>query len=290
MVWQGFVHSLLPLLGGGAALYILNRRVPQEPPVHWTHPIGRNGVIMAVMFTILLWIVPYGVLLLLPVMLILTALSPAGRTEWREHRKPRLIALFLCLLMFAGGGMLPVSTPSAPEEWGQPTFLENPDAPLYPASEQYTWLMPSLEIVQSLTVRMPHQTGSFGGEASTFNIAFSLGVESSRMQQSIALLDEQIPFVRLDPSEVELEPIAAPNTHRYIGGDVDVTLEVRLFTVKSLISTSKEGLKVGEVVCVGSASPGGQMDMLVVVRPLGHTSITNDRYAETYTLTWYQNL
>ena len=80
MVWQGFVHSLLPLLGGGAALYILNRRVPQEPPVHWTHPIGRNGVIMAVMFTILLWIVPYGILLLLPVMLILTALSPAGRT------------------------------------------------------------------------------------------------------------------------------------------------------------------------------------------------------------------
>ncbi|MDA7464460.1 hypothetical protein N9N91_01675 [Candidatus Poseidonia alphae] len=290
MVWQGLVHSLLPLLGGGLLLYLLNRRAPQEPPVHWTHPVGRNGIIMAVMFTILLWIVPYGILLLLPAMLVLSALSPAGREEWREHRRTRLAALLLSVLMFAGGGMLPVSTPSAPEEWGQPAFLENPDAPLYPASEQYTWLMPSLEIVQSLSVRMPHQTGSYGGEASTFNIAFALGVESSRMQQSIALLDEQIPFVRLDPSEVQLEPVAAPNTHRYVGGDEDVTLEVRLFTVKSLISTSKEGTKVGEVVCVGSASAGGQMDMLVVVRPLGHSSIANDRYAETYTLAWYQNL
>ncbi|MDG1552303.1 MAG: hypothetical protein P8Q87_02120 [Candidatus Poseidonia sp.] len=290
MVWQGLVHSLLPLLGGGLVLYLLNRRVPQDPPVHWTRPVGRNGVIMAVIFTILLWFVPYGILLLLPVILVLSAASPAGREEWREHRRTRLAALLLSVLMFAGGGMLPVSTPSAPEEWGQPTFLENPDAPLYPASEQYTWLMPSLEIVQSLSVRMPHQTGSYGGEASTFNIAFALGVESSRMQQSIALLDEQIPFLRLDPSEVQLEPVAAPNTHRYVGGDEDVTLEVRLFTVKSLISTSKDGTKVGEVVCVGSASAGGQMDMLVVVRPLGHSSIANDRYAETYTLAWYQNL
>ena len=186
--------------------------------------------------------------------------------------------------------MLPVAAPSAPEEWGQPTFIENPDAPLYPASEQYTWLMPSFEIVQSLSIRMPHQTGSVGGESSTFNIAFALGVESSRMQQSIALLDEQISFVRLDPSEVKLDPISAPDTHRYIGGDEDVTLEVRLFDIKTLISTSEDGTKVGEVVCIGSASVGGQMDMLVVVRPIGHSSISNDRYAEAYTLEWYQHL
>ncbi len=290
MVWQGIVHSLLPLGAGALTLYLMNKRAPQEPPVHWTEPIGRNGCIMAVVFAVLLWFVPYGILLLLPIMLVLSAASPAGREEWKFHRNPRIVALLLSVLMFAGGGMLPVSTPSAPQEWGQPTFVENPDAPLYPASEQYTWLMPSFEIVQSLSIRMPHQTGSVGGESSTFNIAFALGVESSRMQQSIALLDEQISFVRLDPSEVKLDPISAPDTHRYIGGNEDVTLEVRLFDIKTLISTSEDGTKVGEVVCVGSASAGGQMDMLVVVRPVGHSSISNDRYAEAYTLDWYQHL
>ena len=290
MVWQGIVHSLLPLGAGALTLYLMNNRAPQEPPVHWTEPIGRNGCIMAVVFAVLLWFVPYGILLLLPIMLVLSAASPAGREEWKFHRNPRIVALLLSVLMFAGGGMLPVSTPSAPQEWGQPTFIENPDAPLYPASEQYTWLMPSFEIVQSLSIRMPHQTGSVGGESSTFNIAFALGVESSRMQQSIALLDEQISFVRLDPSEVKLDPISAPDTHRYIGGNEDVTLEVRLFDIKTLISTSEDGTKVGEVVCVGSASAGGQMDMLVVVRPVGHSSISNDRYAEAYTLDWYQHL
>ncbi|MBQ70282.1 MAG: hypothetical protein CMA65_02175 [Euryarchaeota archaeon] len=290
MVWQGFVHSLLPLVAGALTLYFINRRTPQEPPVHWSEPIGRNGCIMAVVFAVLLWFIPYGILVLLPMMLILSSISPAAREEWKMYRAPRLVALLLSVLVFAGGGMLPVAAPSAPEEWGQPTFIENPDAPLYPASEQYTWLMPSFEIVQSLSIRMPHQTGSVGGESSTFNIAFALGVESSRMQQSIALLDEQISFVRLDPSEVKLEPISAPDTHRYIGGDEDITLEVRLFNIKSLISTSTDGTKVGEVVCVGSASTGGQMDMLVVVRPIGHSSITNDRYAETYTLEWYQHL
>ena len=290
MVWQGIVHSLLPLGAGALTLYLMNKRAPQEPPVHWPEPIGRNGCIMAVVFAVLLWFVPYGILLLLPIMLVLSAASPAGREEWKLHRNPRIVALLLSVLMFAGGGMLPVSTPSAPQEWGQPTFIENPDAPLYPASEQYTWLMPSFEIVQSLSIRMPHQTGSVGGESSTFNIAFALGVESSRMQQSIALLDEQISFVRLDPSEVKLDPISAPDTHRYIGGNEDVTLEVRLFDIKTLISTSEDGTKVGEVVCVGSASAGGQMDMLVVVRPVGHSSISNDRYAEAYTLDWYQHL
>lgn len=290
MVWQGIVHSLLPLAAGALTLYLMNKRTPQEPPVHWSEPIGRNGCIMAVVFAVLLWFVPYGILLLLPIMLVLSAVSPAGREEWKLHRNPRIVALLLSVLMFAGGGMLPVSTPSAPQEWGQPTFIENPDAPLYPASEQYTWLMPSFEIVQSLSIRMPHQTGSVSGESSTFNIAFALGVESSRMQQSIALLDEQISFVRLDPSEVKLDPISAPDTHRYIGGDEDVTLEVRLFDIKTLISTSEDGTKVGEVVCVGSASAGGQMDMLVVVRPVGHSSISSDRYAEAYTLEWYQHL
>jgi len=290
MVWQGLVHSLLPIIAGALTLYIMNRKDPQEPPVHWSQMIGRNGCIMAVTFAVLLWFVPYGILVLLPIMLILSILSPAGREEWGEYRNPRLAALFLSLLMFAGGGMLPVSTPSAPEQWGQPIFIENPDAPLYPASEQYTWLMPSFEIVQSLSIRMPHQTGSIGGESSTFNIAFALGIESSRMQQSIALLDEQIPFLRLDPSEIKLEAIPAPDTHHYVGGGEDTTLEVRLFNIKSLISTSEGGTKVGEVVCVGSASTGGQMDMLVVIRPLGHNSIDSDRYAETYTLEWYQNL
>lgn len=287
MLWQGVVHTLLPLAGGTLMLFFLQWRSTEEPPSHWMNPIGREGCLMAVAFSVLLWIAPYGALLALPILFCLSVISPAARIEWKTHAKNRFAAITLALMFFSGGAMLPVSDPVSPDRWGQPTFVENPNAPLYPSSEQFTWLMPSLEIVQSLSIRMPHQTGTVGAESSTFSLAFGLGVESSRMQQAIELLEEQLPFGQLNSEEIILLPILAHDTHRYAGGDIDTTLQVRLFEIRSTaIGSSADGTKIGEVICMGEASWGGQLDLLVIVRPLGHRALDNDRFAETLTLEW----
>ena len=46
------------------------------------------------------------------------------------------------------------------------------------------------------------------------------------------------------------------------------------------------GIKVGEVFCAAKGTWGGELDLLVVVRPVGHTGITQDRYAESLTTQW----
>ena len=46
------------------------------------------------------------------------------------------------------------------------------------------------------------------------------------------------------------------------------------------------GIKVGEVFCAAKGTWGGQLDLLVVVRPVGHNGITQDRYAESLTAQW----
>ena len=40
---------------------------------------------MAAAFAVMIWIVPAGALLVLPIMLLLSVLSPAAREEWRVH-------------------------------------------------------------------------------------------------------------------------------------------------------------------------------------------------------------
>ena len=84
-MWQGLVQSLAPLAGGGLALYLYHRRTDDAEENHWTGAVGINGVRMAFAFAVLIWILPGGALLALPLLLSLSVLSPAGRQDWSEH-------------------------------------------------------------------------------------------------------------------------------------------------------------------------------------------------------------
>ena len=52
------------------------------------------------------------------------------------------------------------------------------------------------------------------------------------------------------------------------------------------MSSDPQGIKVGEVLCAAESSWGGELDILVVVRPIGHTGLNSDRYAESLTVQW----
>jgi hypothetical protein len=144
----------------------------------------------------------------------------------------------------------------------------------------------NVEIVQSLSLRTPHQLGKLASASSTLTIADLFDMQQSRMVQAIQLLDEQIVF-DIDENEMLLLPIKDKKTHTYEVGGEKHELDIRLYDLRSLtLSSNPQGVKVGEVFCAAESSWGGELDILVVVRPIGHTGLSSDRYAESLTVQW----
>ena len=193
------------------------------------------------------------------------------------------------------GSLSPVSQPKSPDSWGNPLLTENPNAPIWPASQQYTWLMaPStgeldLEIIQSISIRTPHQLGIYGSASSSLNLASLMGLEQSRLHQAIELLDDELSFVRLNPEEMALTSIPNQETHRYVSSTlgIDEDIVIRQYELRALsIGSNEEGVKVGEVLCAATSTWGGELQILVIIRPLGHPDLTTNRYAEELVLDW----
>jgi hypothetical protein len=287
MLWQGALQSLAPLVGAAGTLWYLHRRQVADPEGEWLDPVGRDGVGLFVVVSLCMWVLPGGILLAVPLAIGVSLVSPAGREAWREHRTPRMLTVGVAVLFLTASGLLPVDSPVAPEDWGQPLFTENPHAPPFPASEQYTWLTNDVVVLQSLRLRLPHQTGVMGAEWTALTLASVINMETSRMHQAIQLIDNELPFT-LDPNDVVLELIPAPST---IDVRVESTnllsVEYRRYDVKTTaIGLDPSGTKVGEVVAVARASWGGHLDMLIIVRPIAHPTLEDDGRGEAWIRPW----
>jgi len=290
-----FVPTLLLILAIVVVVYFEGRKLEDGVRFDWRNGFGPMGFEALITTFVLMWFVPGGILLIGPVMLLLSALSPAGRFAWTEFKRPRILVSICLVLMVVAGGFTPTSTPTSPSEWGQPLFTENPNAPFYPAGEQYTWLMlpefgdTDLEIVQSLSLRLPYQYGPLGAEATAFWLASLLNMEQGRLNQAVELLDQELSAFRLDADEMRLEPMLVESTHRYSSTEasVDQVVSVRVYELRSLsIGANEDGVKVGEVLCLGTSNWGGELEVLVIVRPIGHPGLSNDRFAETLAFNW----
>ena len=275
-----------------AVVYLKHRYSNDESKLDYRNAYGQYGFEFLIGCVIFLWIVPYGIMVILPVVLILSTISPAGRVAWKEFGKIRAYAAVSMVVVLLMGGFVPTSQPISPDEWGEPLFTENPNAPIYPAGNQYTWLMLpdegglNVEIVQSLTIRTSHQYSKLSLASSTLNIADAFNMQQSRMDQAIQLLDEQIVF-NIDPEEMKLLPIEDKAKHTFQTATGNHELDIRLYDLRSLtLSSDPNGVKVGEVFCVAKGTWGGELDLLVVVRPIGHTGISQDRYAESLVSQW----
>ena len=256
--------------------------------------LGEYGIETLLICIVLLWIVPWGIIIILPIVLLISLLSPAGRHSWKQFSRARIyLVISLCMILFSGG-FIPASQPISPSEWGEPLLKENPNAPIYPSGNQYTWVMlPSdgglnVEVVQSMKLRVPHQFSQFGAGSSSLDLADIFNMEQSRLKQAVELLDEQI-VLSLDSDEMNLVEIIAADKHTYVasGSGDEYNLDVRLYELRSLtLSSDVDGFKVGEVLCAASGTWGGEIDMLVVVRPISHTGIQQDRFAESLVSQW----
>ena len=291
-----FVPTLLLVLAIVIVVAVERRKLEEDDIFDWRSGFGPLGFEALVVTLISMWFIPGGILLIGPVMLFLSALSPAGRLAWKEYKRPRISVSICLVVMVIAGGFTPVSTPISPSDWEQPWYTENPNAPLYPAGEQYTWFMTpkpgetDFEIVQSISLRLPYQYGPLGAESTAFWLASLFNLEQGRLNQAVELLDQKLTLPgSLDVDEMKLEPMAVESTHHYVSSEdsVDQVVSVRLYELRSLsIGTSEEGIKVGEVLCLGASNWGGELDVLVIIRPIGHSGLSGDRFATQLALDW----
>ena len=292
----GGVITTLSLIGLiiGLTLYQKKKIESEGQDFDKDNILGEYGIETLLISIFLLWIVPWGIIIILPVVLLISLISPAGRHTWKQFSRTRIyVVLSLCMILFAGG-FIPASEPISPSEWGEPLLKENPNAPIFPSGNQYTWVMlPSdgglnVEVVQSMKLRVPHQFSQFGSGSSSLDLADIFNMEQSRLKQAVELLDEQI-VLSLDSEEMKLVEIIAADKHTYVdsGSGDEYNLDVRLYELRSLtLSSDVDGFKVGEVLCAASGTWGGEIDMLVVVRPISHTGIQQDRFAESLVSQW----
>jgi len=280
------------LIGVIFAIVSIKNKLDDGEQISVKSAFGDKGLEMLIACIVLMWIVPYGLIIIIPSALILSMLSPAGRNSWRDYGKIRAYTIASMLLIVLISGFVPTSSPKSPEMWGDPLFTENPNAPPYPAGQQYTWLnLPTdgglnVEIIQSLTIRTPHQFGKLSAASSTLAIADLFNMQQARLDQAIQLLDQQIVF-DIDEDEMKLLPIKDKQRHTYETGSKSVDLDIRMYELRSLtLNSDPNGFKVGEVFCAASPSWGGELDILVVVRPIGHTGLISDRYVESLAVPW----
>ena len=275
----------IPLSFGIYKLYMKNESLP------FNEFLGEKTSMHVLVALLLLLLIPYGALLLFPIVLLLSFVSPAGRMDWSEHRNQRILAIVMVMLMLGVSGFMPIETPRTPEEWGEPFATENPYAPAWPASEQYTWVFvepldpTNFEIVQSLTIRTPHQPNPFQQVESSIWVSSLLGLQESRMRQAIDLVDERVP-IRIDSDAFRLDQKGDAQSHLFRPNSGNVELNVWVYDVLSTSSTDPDGTKVGEVVVVGQSNWGGTVELVVVVRPWFHDGLATDPYAESYVNAW----
>ena len=285
------IGFLLVLVSIPLAFGIL-KLVSKEESVEFASFLGERSTLYAFIGLIFLLVVPYGAFVVLPVVVILSFASPAGRFDWIEYRNRRLMAGFLVLLMLGGFGFMPTDTPRAPEDWGEPFATENPYAPAWPSSQQYTWVFvepmdpTNFEVVQSLILRTPHQHNPFLQVESSIWISSLLGMQESRMRQAIDLVDERIPLLRIDSEAFRLDQKGEAQSHTFRPSSGNVELNVWVYECYATSGADPEGTNVGEVVIVGQSNWGGTIELLVVVRPFSHDGLASDPYAESIVNQW----
>jgi len=272
--------------------YALHRWRQGENAESFDQFLGSKTSYFALASIAALWLMPYGLIVLIPLMFILSFSSPAGRIDWKEYRNERLIAVFIVFLMLGLSGLMPCDEPRSPEEWGEPFAKENPYAPAWPASEQFTWILvddldaSNFEVVQSIRIRTPHQFGIFSQVESSVAISSFLGLENERMRQAIDIVDERLTFIRIDSDEFKLEQRGGAQEHTFRPSSGDVKMNVWVYDCLATSGTNSDGTKIGEVVIAGVPGWGGAVDLVVIVRPLFHDGLATDPFAETLVSTW----
>ena len=225
-----------------------------------------------------MWFTPFGILVLGPLALIISVISPAGREEWLHFRQRRILTSIALVIILVVGAYTPVSTPKGAPAWGEPIATENPHAPAWPASEQYTWFHDGA-VIGVLVTRTPHTFAYYGQSASTLEIGIMLGMHEDRLRQSIEVIDDKVPVISIDANAFSLSEVETEPTHNYNGEEYSV---IRFEVIRDDGFTTT----IANVIVVCFPSTGGELTLLTITRPL--ISPRNDVFEEMLVLQYIE--
>tara|TARA_X000001036_G_scaffold211345_2_gene198468 strand:+ start:123 stop:962 length:840 start_codon:yes stop_codon:yes gene_type:complete len=260
IVFGGIIASVVLM----AALYgILKWRSEQ---------FDKTAMISLSVGVLLLWFVPWGFFVIVPVTIIISFVSPASREEWSLFRNRRIAASLVLLVILNSFAFYPVSTPVGAEEWGDPIFTENPDASAWPASEQYTWIYDDA-IISVLNTRTPHTFSPWSQDSSSVSLGVMLGMHDERLKQSIEAMNSY-DVISIDSDKYSLEEIETEGSHQY----GDETHFIARFDIK------REGIdqSLATVLIVGFPNVGGELNLVSVTRAFA--SSQGDEFEERIVL------
>ena len=90
-----------------AVLFIIPRifnRLFDDEEISYVEAFGENGFHALLAGVILLWFIPFGILIIFPVAILLSILSPAGRQSWHHFGRIRIYAIASMMVI-----LMPVS-------------------------------------------------------------------------------------------------------------------------------------------------------------------------------------
>ena len=207
---------------------------------------------------LLLWLIPWGIITIIPLALAISFASPAGREEWIRFKNRRIAVSLVMLLILNMFAFYPVSTPEGPDEW-ELISVENPHASVWPASEQYTWYSDGA-VIGVLNVRTPHTFSPWAQDSSSITLGVMLGMHDSRMRQSIEVMNTRIPGFSMVADTFWLDEVETEGSHIY--GDHEQ------FIARFEVKRDGFDATLATVLIVGFPNAGGELSVLSITRPI----------------------
>jgi len=228
------------------------------------------GLTLAVL---LLWLVPWGLFVIVPAVIFLSMISPAAREEWGRFKNRRIAISIVFIILLNSFAFYPVAEPEGAKEWGNPIATENPHAPAWPASEQHTWFYDGA-VIGIVNARTPHTFSPFAQDSSSMTLGVLLGMHDQRMRQSIEVMNSYIPTFSIDAEAFWLEEVDTEGGHSYDENEYFISR----FNVK------RDGFEtiLATVLIVGFPNAGGELSLLSITRPI--TSSQDDVFEEKIVL------
>ena len=89
--------------------------------------IGEYGIETLLICIVLLWIVPWGIIIILPIVLLISLISPAGRHSWKQFSRTRIyVVLSLCMIFL----IIAVVSSFKTRASSSPLFSKNDEEPM----------------------------------------------------------------------------------------------------------------------------------------------------------------
>ena len=278
VAFLGWVIPFIVLVMGHWIIGLNTGKKEQDPYSAILNGISKigNGFSKSIMvFHTLLWIMPYSGAIWIIGFLSGTVIKKDWRIYWKKFAKPRSILIAIWLSSFLIVGFLPTSSPTGSPEWGDALSKENEDAPFWPSSEQYIWVVDSSVIAithQNIPAHIcPYGTGEYiSWVIETFEL------DEYRVKQVV----ERLPSTSSDLFHLETVPSEGKHRYKSVDGTIDQELIVSRRNVVSDFPI--EGIIVAEMITTYRPTWGGEMQMLTITQLYG----TEDPWAEEIVLEW----